>query len=123
MTRPHRPLPLALLALALALGCAVASPRPARAAPGIGADTACFPGTIATTFGYTTDHNCSAETTSPDGTVSVTFHAFVAAPSVAPDQPVHLVGFPCLTSRGRATDSAVIIAPDGSVTGICHRHP
>ena len=83
---------LTLLLLALTLGV-LAAPHTARAAPDPGTGTTCFPGTIRTTFGYTTNRNCSAEVPTADGGVSVTFHAYVAAPSVAPVRTMHLTGF------------------------------
>ena len=124
MFHRRRALVLATCCLGLATFFVCGSPaQSAAAAPGLTEGTACFPGTITTTFGYTVQASCATETTLPDGTVRVKFTAHVVAPSVAPAVPVHLAGFPCLTSRGPTSESIVAITPDGRVDGLCMHRP
>ena len=121
--RHHAPV-LAALCLVLAGVLVLGSPaRRVAAAPGLGEGTACFPGTLTTSFGYTVYASCSTETTLDGGTVRVTFHARVAAPSVVPSVSVALTGFRCLTSRGPTAESVVTITPTGQVDGRCTYRP
>ena len=55
------------LGLALILGLFGLVPPAAAAPPGLGPGngTTCFPGTVNTTFGYTTRHNCTTESATP----------------------------------------------------------
>lgn len=117
----HLTRPLMWLSLALTLGLLGLSPPTTSAAPGLGTGTNCFPGTVTTNFGYTTYHNCTTETPTPSGGLSVTFNAHVTAPSIAPAQTITMVGFNCLTSRGPTSISSVTITPDGKVSGTCKR--
>jgi hypothetical protein len=123
MSRAAHAIRIASLGLVLGLGLAA----PAVAAPASLTDqstgTSCFTGTVATTFSYTTQHNCYTQTTTPDGRALVVFHAYLAAPSLEPTAIVTIAGFPCYTRQGPTTESSVVIDPDGIVRGQCLSQP